>query len=197
MKCPCCDSNVNFSSSAVMAPFISLITNQERKITAINYCLNCGFAFFTHRYNDLEMKLIYGKYRSAYYQQLRQTVEPNYSTIINNGLGGDDVSAQRQNLILENINICGIKPKSILDYGGDRGQMIPSELINENSYVYDLSDEKLVEGVQRIELQEIKSKSIDLVMINHTLEHMPEFSNNISILINDLKDGAYIYRIAI
>ena len=193
MNCPCCNIAINYSSPAIMSPFISKITNQEQTITSLNFCLNCGFSSFTHRYNDLELKSIYGKYRSAYYQKLRQSVEPDYTMVVNNELGGDDVSSQRQTTILDNLKLCGIEPRSILDYGGDRGQMIPISLINDDTYVYDMSDVELVRGVQRLHLDELKSKSIDLVMINHTLEHMPDFINNLSRLMKDVKEDAYIY----
>jgi hypothetical protein len=113
--------------------------------------------------------------------------------VVNNELGGDDVSSQRQTTILDNLKLCGIEPRSILDYGGDRGQMIPISLINDDTYVYDMSDVELVRGVQRLHLDELKSKSIDLVMINHTLEHMPDFINNLSRLMKDVKEDAYIY----
>lgn len=194
MKCLCCDNENLFLQEAVMAPFISKITNQQAINTSLNFCMKCGFSFFQHRYSESELNLIYSGYRGDYYQKLRQTVEPNYSQKINDGLGGVEIANQRKKPILDNLKKCSINPNSILDYGGDRGQMIPTSLINDESYVYDLSNENLVHGVKRLEFNEIRLKSIDLVMINHTLEHMTDFVSDLDELIKDLADGVYIYR---
>jgi hypothetical protein len=69
--------------------------------------------------------------------------------------------------------------KTVLDYGGDRGQFIPEDLGTER-YVYEISDAKAVEGVER--LTSVAGRHFDFIMLTHVLEHCSEPRDMLALL---------------
>jgi hypothetical protein len=65
--------------------------------------------------------------------------------------------------------------KTVLDYGGDRGQFIPRFTPEQRSYVFEISDHKTVADVTSIkDSSQLKQSKPDLVIISHVLEHVSE-----------------------
>lgn len=63
--------------------------------------------------------------------------------------------------------------RSVLDYGGDRGQFIPEELRRAQCLVYEISGLEPVSGVASITSPEtLHARAYDVVMCCHVLEHV-------------------------
>lgn len=200
-NCLICDSNKTNITPAKMAPFISARTeNYNNEIFSLIHCNKCGFAFYDYRYSQDEINKIYKDYRNEDYQILRQKYESWYSKSINHLIGNDikAIKSRCENLskiLKDNTEIKEFK--NILDYGGDRGQFIPTILKNTNKYVYDISLNSVVDGVILLKnLEDCKKASpngFDFIMCAHVLEHLTEPSKTIQKIKELIRKEGYLY----
>jgi SAM-dependent methyltransferase len=146
--------------------------------------------FFDIAYTDKQMKLLYSDYRSRAYAFFREKYEAGYSNL-NNHLVNSVHNGQHINILnLLSTYAPNTKFTRILDYGGDRGQLIPPSLKGEK-FVYELSGVDTEEGVKKI--NKINNKYYDFIMCTHVLEHL---INPIEVLYeikNALTDDGIIY----
>ena len=165
------------------------------KQTDLVHCLDCGFAFYSYRPNDCEMKKLYANYRNSEYQKLRQKYEEWYTPQINELIGDNLIERNNRSknlteIINKYVNISEIK--NVLDYAGDKGQHIPKLLSTANKYVYDISGIKPIEGVQKIESINNTIK-FDFIMCCHLLEHVSSPQHVIETLREILEENGYLY----
>jgi hypothetical protein len=135
-------------------------------------CKGCTFRFFDSRLTEEEVGRLYAGYRGDAYFKARHSYEFWYSRTVNNGIGSDpgEIALRKRNLSA----FVGDRAqfiKTVLDYGGDRGQFIPENL-GTARYVYEISDAEAVEGVER--LTSVQGRTFDFVMLTHVLEHCSE-----------------------
>jgi hypothetical protein len=174
--CPVCDSQDLFKEPGFLSRIITWrstgidpgknVTNQ--KVT----CNECKFIFSELRLTESEKANYYLGYRDETYIKQRKICTPFYDKL-------QELFAQpwyikhRQfailSLVQRHINLSSIK--TILDYGGDTGELIPSSFKNSKKYVYDLSGRPLLPGVQTI--VDVDQK-FDLIICAHVLEHESE-----------------------
>lgn len=177
-RCIICNEKKFSAYKSYIAPFIIErvnISNPKQNIKLL-VCKNCKVSFFNVRFEDKEIANLYSGYRGEEYQQQRQKHEQIYTEEFNDKLGNDTLEIQnRKNnllrLLKEHTEISNIK--NILDYGGDRGQFFPNELVKSKKYVYDLSDVKLIDNINKIEnIKDLKNHNWDLIMCSYVLEHL-------------------------
>lgn len=179
--------------NAEFSPWIKnkIITNSSR--VRLIRCSACCSLFFDYRYSEVEIKKIYENYRSAEYALSRDEYEPGY-TKLNAQIGNNELELRnrKKNLsnIIKKINL-EIEIRTLLDYGGDRGQFIPDDFRNVKKYVYDISDSEVVDGVHK--LNEVDGKYFDFIMCCHTLEHVNEPLNFLKLVAQHVIPNGYLY----
>lgn len=186
---------------AKIAPFIQArIENNNDIVFNLIHCKNCGSAFFDYRYDEAEIKKIYKGYRNQEYQSLREHFESWYSKKINYLIGDDIKTIHSRNKNLSEIlekNLIVEKIKTVLDYGGDKGQYIPKILNNANKYVYDISMNNTVTGVTLLqsieECKKISPTGYDFIMCAHVLEHLANPLETIQVIKDLIKKKGYLY----
>lgn len=177
-SCLCCESRDLRAWPAIVAPFLA-----ERALGGsptrrrLLQCRRCGFRFFDVRLDDAEIARLYDGYRDERYLRERRRHEWWYTRRANEQLGGDEgrVRARRAELSRFLGAHCSLdRVASVLDYGGDRGQLIPPELGVER-FVFDVSGVPPADGVRSIRTErELAGRTFDLVLLSHVLEHVSE-----------------------
>ncbi len=172
-KCVICDGTIIQLKRALVAPFLAKrIWNRTPFCVNLVKCEACGFMFYNPRLDDDELRRLYGNYRSEEYQQMRHASEPWYTTKFNTDLASaKSYEIRRAKLapILRD-NIGELKIHRILDYGGDRGDLVVSLLDGAEAFVYDISGIPAATGVMSI--TDPAGCKADLIINSNVLEHV-------------------------
>ena len=197
--CLICNQPRIASHSAILAPWIRELCNLSQNIDTIFLeCHNCGFASFSYRYTEFDMKSIYENYRGQPYIATRRSWEPWYTTKEADYYKLNDAAVKNRNDFMraafEHARVSLDSVKSVLDFGGDLGQFIPPE-IHDNRYLLDPSEVHLESdiGIVRISSLDQVPIELDLVMNCHTLEHLTDFQSVIDEIFLVLRRGGYFY----
>jgi SAM-dependent methyltransferase len=196
-NCLICKSHNTQNYPAKIAEFVrDRIGIKDDRAIGFVRCLNCNFMFFDYRMSDQEMADLYHDYRGEEYQKCRFKYEEFYTEKFNEALGKDEdeIEARKRNLLLafKKAKIDLVKIKSILDYGGDRGQHLNIEAFEDKEkYLFEVTDLPLEPGVRRV--KELKPESFDLVISQHVLEHVPDPQKIMKEMVDSLKSGGYFY----
>lgn len=173
--CPCCNSKKHDAYPAIVAPFLaSYAIESPPRSTRLLECEECGFRYFEDRLTDAEAARLYSGYRGDVYYRARHRYEPWYTRKVNDGIGGNEEvvrvrSAMVERFVREHADVTKID--DVLDFGGDRGQLIPKSIGKKRS-VYEISGTDAVPGVEHIgSAAELRSRRFDLVLLSHVLEH--------------------------
>lgn len=179
-RCVICDSKDLSNYKAVIAPFlVSRIWGSKTKKNKIRLfqCRKCEFAFFNLRFEEKEMAALYKNYRDDAYQRERNQYEDWYTKEVNEEVGNGKKEIEKRNANLSSLlknTIDVSKIKTVLDFGGDKGQFIPDLLKKAKRYVYEISGTKALPGVKSIDnIESLKLISFDFIMCCHVLEHTP------------------------
>jgi len=159
----------------MLAPFIADRLGMNHPICCrLLECADCGLRFSDLRLDPEEVDQLYGDYRGEDYYRIRHAREPWYTRNVNRGLGGDPQAIRgRQEHLVQILKREGRwgTIRSVLDFGGDRGQFIPAAIEGEK-WVYDISSVEAEPGVKTCSrLQDLERNAFDLVMLCHVLEH--------------------------
>lgn len=197
-ECLICKSSNTKKNKAQCADFIlERVFDGQNKDLDLLHCQDCGFAFFSYRFNDEECQKLYTGYRGKKYQQQRQKHECWYTDKINDLIGKNETEIKNRNANLTKIlkdNTDISKIKSVLDFGGDKGQFIPQILNNAQKYVYDISGVEVVEGVMRINsIEDCSKNDYDLIICSNVLEHVSDPAEIIKQIKSLLHKGKYLY----
>lgn len=174
-RCPCCETADLESTPTLVAPFIAeYVLERAIEPSALLECRSCGFRFFADRYDDREAARLYAEYRSPAYVRVRHRHEFWYSQRFNDDMGkSPDVLASRHAHLQRTLGpfLGSPPPRTVLDYGGDAGQMIPESLGSER-FVFELSNVQPVTGVTKVVREgDLEPGKYDVVLLNHVLEH--------------------------
>ncbi len=197
-NCIICKRKINTYIDADFNPFIvERAWNGIKKETKIAFCPNCGLAFSLYRFSDDDVEKIYCNYRNDFYQKQKYKYDNYYTEQYNKELYAPaDKGAKRKSVISDFL--CDyIDPNTIsnvLDYGGDKGQFIPDCFSKAHRYVYEISGNQVVNGVELIkETDMLKKIRWDLIMCNEVLEHVSDVSGMFAFLVNLLDTGSFLY----
>lgn len=187
-SCICCGQNRLGKSPAILMPFVAhrvfdqtpvrieaewglrdLQSGMAYTLCSSLQCQHCGTLFLDYRFSDHEMGLLYRDYRGKAYTQLRQHYEPSYTDY-------SDSYCSRAHYI-DDVEVL-LRPylpahPVILDWGGDSGINTPLRHSALETYIYDISERDLVEGVQRVDPISAKLRPYDLIICSQVLEHIP------------------------
>jgi len=173
-SCVICDGPIRFLRTALVAPFLAQrIWGKTRQSVQLVECPSCGFRFYNPRLDEEEADRLYAGYRSSEYQKMRQSFEPWYTATFNANLASpSSFSKRRRNLaaILQQHLPPSAKIGRILDYGGDRGDLVQELIPGSTAFVYDISGVAPVEGVTAT--ADPLNCRADLIINSNVLEHI-------------------------
>jgi hypothetical protein len=196
--CKICGASTEIVSYGFVSPWC-VKPGGLRNTTAVK-CRECDFVFFTRRYSNDELQLIYSGYREESYFRRRHRYEPWYTRRTNFDLGNnlETIERRRQNLeqLLEQAlnlnNICNIT--SVVDIGGDKGQFIPRNESISRRAVMEVSSAPTERNVQRLSnWEEVKRFNPNLIMMCHVLEHLNEPRNEVGLAVQCIPSGCFLY----
>ena len=176
--CPCCASREHVAYPALVSPFVaSYALERAVEPTELCECRGCGFRYFGDRLTDDESARLYSGYRGERYYRERHRFEPWYTRRVNDGMGADaSVLRARRELVdgFVRAHVDVAKLEDVLDFGGDRGQLIPPAL-GRRRFVHDISGAAPVDGVENLaSTADLSARRFDLVLVSHVLEHCSE-----------------------
>lgn len=161
------------------------------------HCQDCGFAFYDYRFSDDEVARLYHNYRDEVYQRQRQQYEKWYSEEYNASLGisPKEISHRKQTIIKSLAPYIQGENLLLLDFGGDRGQMIPALPHVIQNYVYDISAVKPEPGVLSLDSLDAcyKQAPFDILLCCHVLEHVADPAVEVKDFASLLKKGGLLY----
>lgn len=159
-------------------------------------CKKCNMIFTEISYTDDQMDVLYFDYRGSDYVNVRDFFEPGYRTLnVILSHNPEDHKGRINNIVglLKLLNIDSASFKSTIDYGGDRGQNIPTSFPGDK-FVYDVSDVPVECGIKKIkDIGLIKEKKFDFIMCMHVLEHLSEPIKVLNQLKNMMHEKSYLY----
>jgi hypothetical protein len=157
----------------MLAPFVvEYVFCGDEYACHLCICPRCQLFFSDVRFDDAEINRLYKDYRGERYCQIREKHEPSYKSDINANFGKSKAIATRKAFIETIITHHPTKRgESVIDYGGDRGQLIPDSLTPVKRFVYDISGVSPIAGVTSLD-NPASHAPYDLVMCCGVLEHV-------------------------
>lgn len=196
--CLACGKKDLVSYPARFSEFIAhRVFNGQNSSFHLLHCQDCGFAFYDYRFSDDEAARLYYNYRDEVYQRQRQQYEKWYSKEYNASLGSSPQEILHRKLTITKSLSSWIQGEnlSLLDYGGDRGQMIPALPHVTKNYVYDISAVKPEPGVLPLNSLDAcyKQAPFDILLCCHVLEHVTDPAVEVKVFASLLKKGGLLY----
>ena len=194
--CPCCRQRMQATCPALAAPFVmERVRREPAAPCTLMTCPACGFRGFDQRFDEEELGRLYRDYRGEAYFQARHRWEPWYTRKANQALGDDPEELRsRKGNALGLVTPClgGAVPARILDFGGDRGQFIPDEWTGDR-FVYEVSGQAPLPGIQALTSFAGQEASFDLVMLCMVMEHLSEPAAQLEVLHGLVAPGGLLY----
>lgn len=173
LNCVICDGPIRRLKRALVAPFLARrIGDRTPFCVDLVGCENCGFIFYNPRLDDADLHRLYENYRLAEYQQMRHASEAWYTAKFNSDLASPGwYEIRRAKLVpILRQNLGERKISRILDYGGDRGDLVAGLLDGVEAFVYDISGIPATAGVTAT--TDPASCKADLIINSNVLEHV-------------------------
>ncbi len=172
-RCVVCDGEIRELRQALVSPFLAKrIWNRPPFPVTLAECQACGFTFYNPRLDDDEAMRLYSGYRLPEYQQMRHASEPWYTPKFNTDLASPGAYDRRRKILkpIFRSHIGEHPIRRVLDYGGDRGDLVVGLIEGAEAYVYDISNIPAAKGVtSTTNPAECKP---DLTINSNVLEHV-------------------------
>jgi hypothetical protein len=196
-QCIICKENLIFKRKAIVVPFLAeRIFLRKAFRTHLIRCKNCGFQFYALRPDEDEMIRLYENYRSESYIKQRFKHEPWYTKKLNDSLFyKSSTLLNRRNSLIEQCEIYspGMTQslKTILDYGGDNGQLIVGICNHAKKYVYEISNVELLPGIEKATYP--SPITFDFIICSNVLEHVSYPEKTLDRITSMAHDKTIIY----
>lgn len=171
--CVICGAGIRRLKRALVAPFVAERSwNRPPFCVDLVKCDSCGFMFYNPRLDDDDLLKLYGNYRSKEYQQMRFASEPWYTWKFNEDLASPESYVIRRAKLAPILqeHLGHRKIGRVLDYGGDRGDLVVGLLNGAETYVYDISGISPAPGVTAT--ADPAGCKADLIINSNVLEHV-------------------------
>lgn len=172
-QCVICDGAISQLKRALVAPFMAnRIWNRTPFCVDLVQCQACGFMFYNPRLDDGDLRNLYSNYRGEEYQQTRHASELWYTPAFNLDLASPasyEIRRAKLAPILRQ-HLGGQKINRVLDYGGDRGDLVVGLLDGPETFVYDISGVPAATGVTAT--ADPAACKADLIINSNVLEHV-------------------------
>jgi hypothetical protein len=172
-QCVICDSEIRRLKRALVAPFLARrIWDRSPFCVDLVQCKACGFLFYNPRLDAAEEGRLYAGYRSEEYQRMRYASEPWYTVSFNADLVSPGVLEARRRILAATLRrpVGERRIGRVLDYGGDRGDLVRGLIGGAAAFVYDISGVPAVDGVTPT--SDPAACQADLVINSNVLEHV-------------------------
>ena len=201
MKCLVCGSEKIIKKPTRISDFLVEKIWGEREVPKehnvnLCHCEECSFSFYDRRLTDEEANLLYEGYRGNKYQKIREKYDCWYTEKVNTALNNDSLALKEQKRVISMIINQNIKKeiKVALDYGGNEGESFTSQIGTQRKYVYDISDVKTKQGVEKVKsYEELLKYKFDFIMCNMTLEHVSYPDQFMKLLYDVGSEDTYYY----
>lgn len=171
--CVICDNAIRKLERALVAPFLAKrIWNRDPFCVDLVRCDSCEFTFYNPRLDDADLRLLYANYRSEEYRKMRFSSEPWYTARFNEDLASQhsyEIRRARLSPILKQY-IGQRKIDRVLDFGGDRGDLVVGLVEGAKAFVYDISGIQPADGV--ISVTDPAACKAKLIVNSNVLEHV-------------------------
>jgi len=197
-RCVSCGSTALSRFHAKIDPFIiaRVPALADRRAELVR-CRRCDFTFYDPRLGDEELALLYRGYRDAAYVAERGRYNPGYTEAFNDLIskGASQVETRTRHLRgFLSPRLPFAELRSVLDYGGDRGQYILPEFSQARRVVYEVSGVAPEPGVVTLtDWDEVLRERFDFVMCCHVLEHVSFPGETVQRLKSVAHEGSWIY----
>lgn len=172
-KCVVCDGAIRRRKRALVAPFLAArIWNRKPFCVDLVECGECGFLFYNPRLEDDDLGRLYKDYRLEEYQKMRAASEAWYTEKFNFDLASPE-SYEKRRAVLKPIlrqYLNGRKVGRVLDYGGDRGDLVAGLVDGAEAFVFDISGIAAANGVTST--NDPAGCHADLIINSNVLEHV-------------------------
>ncbi len=172
-NCVVCEGSIRKLRRALVSPFLAArIWNRRAFCIDLVECTACGFMFYNPRLDNADAARLYAGYRSEEYQRMRHASEPWYTVSFNTELGSHAAYERRRPVLAAILrqHIGKREIRRVLDYGGDRGDLVRGLVDGASSFVYDISGVPAVDGVTAT--SDPAGCKADLVINSNVLEHV-------------------------
>ena len=195
----CYSQNLKIGSACLDHFVIDRMTNSSIKninfSLPCNYlqCQDCGFNGIDIRFSREEEFRYYQNYMKEEFINHRCEYEGYQSYNFFNSFNTADCKNARRKGSEEMFLSAfpnGHNFKTVLDYGGDTGELIPSQLSNCKKYVTDC-DSRVVDGITFVSSSN-DCEPIDFVFCAHTLEHVSFPLEIITDIKKYMKQGSWL-----
>jgi SAM-dependent methyltransferase len=174
-ECVVCGTAIRKVERGLVAPFLAeRIWGREAFAAEYLHCDQCDFGFFNPRLEPAEEVRLYAGYRDEEYLRIRHSTEPWYTAKLNNSFDDTETMNARRRKLQEIFNreLPPSGPASVLDFGGDRGELIHSLFPAAEKFVYDISNVDPLPGIKSLSLRESESVKFELIICSNVLEHV-------------------------
>jgi hypothetical protein len=197
--CPICGAPGTIEAHGRVAPFILQLQdddpNDATRDTTLCRCDRCDLVYFSHRFDENALAVMYSGYRNERYLSIRRHWEPWYSRALNSAMEpGSAVVDERVEFVTDIIEsyVQIDTLRNIVDYGGDEGQFFPKGYTGAK-YVIDVSGKDLVDGVQSASsLDELPARP-HLVVASGILEHLVDPTSLVDEIRAAIADDGFFY----
>ncbi len=172
-NCVICDGTILQLKRALVAPFLARrIWNRTPFCVDLVQCQACGFMFYNPRLDDNDLRRLYKNYRAEEYQRMRYASEPWYTAKFNTDLASTGSYESRRAKLAPILrqHIGERKIHRVLDYGGDRGDLVVGLCDGAEAFVYDISGIPAANGVTTT--TDPAGCKADLIINSNVLEHV-------------------------
>jgi len=172
-RCVVCDGEIRTRRRALVAPFLATrIWNRKPFELDLVECRACGFIFYNPRLDAADEGRLYSGYRSPEYQKMRHSSEVWYTESFNEGLASPGSYAARRPMLTRILSqYLGDRTLTrVLDYGGDRGDLVCGLIEGAGAFVFDISGIAPAEGVTAV--SDPRGCAADLIVSSNVLEHV-------------------------
>lgn len=193
-ECIVCGSGEVETHPGLVAPFLAKrIWKKKAFRSSLLHCKNCDFQHFTPRLSDAEEAALYLDYRGHTYQQERHESEPWYTSKLNASLYSPEAMHARRTIVGEilrnNLKVEFIR--SVLDFGGGRGELVDGLIPNTENFVYYIAKVGTLPGVTALELGD--ARKVDLVLCSNVFEHVASPRRLLQQIVSFMKAGSYVF----
>ncbi len=174
--CLVCGSSNLAATAAMAAPFLARrVWDRWPFRVDLARCRDCAFLFFNPRMSAEEERRLYAGYRSDEYRGMRFACEPWYTQEFNARLNSPEVWRIRKEKLADVFreHFKEREIGSLLDFGGDRGDLIVDLVPGAERFVYDISGVEPLAGITALkDLDACRAREFDLILSSNVLEHV-------------------------
>lgn len=154
-------------------------------------CKCCEFRFLNLRFEFYQENRYYQNYMCEEYIEHRSKFDGTSWQKYSDYYKTEDYYNKRKDAIILMTQSIIDDVASVIDFGGNTGELFPFTFDNKSKFVIDVNDNLLENGV--IKLRPNTDMKVDLIICAHVLEHVSDPNELIKAIIKLMNNQKYIY----